>query len=123
MTLQVVLAFKLLLSDPKVKCILVNIFGGIMKCDVIAAGVVAAAKQVGDCALLEFVCLNFVFVKSVQTCLPSKDVLFYMVESLTLRELIRDSLGVAENKSRKWGLRFLYRNVPLFITLNVLRLE
>jgi len=44
---QVVLAFKLLLSDPKVKCILVNIFGGIMKCDVIAAGVVAAAKQVG----------------------------------------------------------------------------
>mmetsp|Transcript_23279 Transcript_23279/g.32154 ORF Transcript_23279/g.32154 Transcript_23279/m.32154 type:complete len:426 (+) Transcript_23279:42-1319(+) len=44
---QVVKAFKLLLSDPKVKAILVNIFGGIMKCDVIASGVVAAAKQVG----------------------------------------------------------------------------
>jgi succinyl-CoA synthetase beta subunit len=43
---QVVHAFKLLQSDPKVKAILVNIFGGIMKCDVIAAGVVAAAKQV-----------------------------------------------------------------------------
>lgn len=40
-------AFKIILSDPKVKGILVNIFGGIMKCDVIASGVVAAVKQVG----------------------------------------------------------------------------
>ena len=39
-------AFKLILSDSNVKGILVNIFGGIMKCDVIANGVVAAAKQV-----------------------------------------------------------------------------
>ena len=40
-------AFKIILSDPKVKGIFVNIFGGIMKCDVIAEGVVEAAKQVG----------------------------------------------------------------------------
>ncbi len=40
-------AFKIILSDPNVKGILVNIFGGIMKCDVIAAGVVAAVKEVG----------------------------------------------------------------------------
>ncbi|MBX5437478.1 MAG: ADP-forming succinate--CoA ligase subunit beta [Alicyclobacillaceae bacterium] len=40
-------AFKIILSDPKVRGILVNIFGGIMKCDVIANGVVAAARQVG----------------------------------------------------------------------------
>jgi succinyl-CoA synthetase beta subunit len=40
-------AFKIILRDPKVKAILVNIFGGIMKCDVIANGVVAAAKEVG----------------------------------------------------------------------------
>ncbi|MDH3975220.1 MAG: ADP-forming succinate--CoA ligase subunit beta [Deltaproteobacteria bacterium] len=39
-------AFKIILSDPKVEAILVNIFGGIMKCDVIAAGVIAAAKEV-----------------------------------------------------------------------------
>jgi succinyl-CoA synthetase beta subunit len=38
-------AFKLILSDPNVKGILVNIFGGIMRCDVIAEGVVAAAKE------------------------------------------------------------------------------
>ena len=40
-------AFKILLSDTKVKGIFVNIFGGIMKCDIIANGVVAAAKELG----------------------------------------------------------------------------
>jgi succinyl-CoA synthetase beta subunit len=40
-------AFKILLSDPHVKAVLVNIFGGIMKCDTIANGIIAAAKQVG----------------------------------------------------------------------------
>lgn len=39
-------AFKLILNDPNVKGILVNIFGGIMKCDVIAEGVIAASKEV-----------------------------------------------------------------------------
>ncbi|GAB4847784.1 hypothetical protein Ancab_026847 [Ancistrocladus abbreviatus] len=43
---QVVEAFKILTSDERVKAILVNIFGGIMKCDVIASGIVNAAKQV-----------------------------------------------------------------------------
>jgi succinyl-CoA synthetase beta subunit len=38
-------AFKIILTDPKVKAILVNIFGGIMKCDVIAEGVIAAARE------------------------------------------------------------------------------
>lgn len=45
--MQVVEAFKILTGDPQVKAILVNIFGGIMKCDVIANGIVNAAKQVG----------------------------------------------------------------------------
>ena len=40
-------AFKIITSDPKVKGILVNIFGGIMKCDIIAKGVLAAVKTVG----------------------------------------------------------------------------
>lgn len=43
---RVTTAFKIILSDPAVKGILVNIFGGIMKCDVIAQGVIAAAKEV-----------------------------------------------------------------------------
>jgi succinyl-CoA synthetase beta subunit len=44
---RVTAAFKILLSDPGVRAVLVNIFGGIMKCDVIAKGIVAAARQVG----------------------------------------------------------------------------
>ena len=43
---RVTVAFKIILSDPNVEDILVNIFGGIMRCDVIAEGVVAAAKEV-----------------------------------------------------------------------------
>ncbi len=45
-TEQVKNAFRLILADPKVKAILVNIFGGIMRCDVLAEGVVEAAKEV-----------------------------------------------------------------------------
>lgn len=44
---QVTEAFKILTDDPNVKAILVNIFGGIMKCDTIAAGIIAATKAVG----------------------------------------------------------------------------
>ncbi len=44
---QVTKAFKMILRSPKVKAIFVNIFGGIMKCDVIANGIVAAAKELG----------------------------------------------------------------------------
>jgi succinyl-CoA synthetase beta subunit len=46
-TEKVTAAFKIITSDPKVKGILVNIFGGIMKCDIIAEGVIAAVKEVG----------------------------------------------------------------------------
>ncbi len=44
---KVTAAFKIITSDPKVKGILVNIFGGIMRCDIIADGVVTAVKEVG----------------------------------------------------------------------------
>jgi succinyl-CoA synthetase beta subunit len=44
---KVAAAFKIITADPRVKGILVNIFGGIMKCDVIAEGVIAAVKEVG----------------------------------------------------------------------------
>jgi succinyl-CoA synthetase beta subunit len=44
---KVTAAFKILLADPGVKAVLVNIFGGIMKCDIIAEGIIAAAKEVG----------------------------------------------------------------------------
>ncbi len=44
---KVTAAFKIITADPKVKGILINIFGGIMRCDVIAEGVIAAVKEVG----------------------------------------------------------------------------
>ena len=44
---QVKAAFKIISADPNVQAIMVNIFGGIMKCDVIAEGVIAAVKDVG----------------------------------------------------------------------------
>jgi succinyl-CoA synthetase beta subunit len=44
---QVTAAFKIILGDPNVKGILVNIFGGIMDCDIIAQGIVAAARETG----------------------------------------------------------------------------
>ena len=40
-------AFKIILSDQKVKAILINIFGGIVKCDVVAEGIISAVKEVG----------------------------------------------------------------------------
>ena len=43
---KVTAAFKIILSDPAVEGLLVNIFGGIMKCDIIADGIVAAAREV-----------------------------------------------------------------------------
>ncbi len=46
-TEKVTAAFKIITADPKVKGILVNIFGGIMRCDTIAEGVVTAVKEVG----------------------------------------------------------------------------
>ncbi len=46
-TERVKAAFEILLSDPKVKVIFINIFGGIMKCDIIAQGVVEATKEIG----------------------------------------------------------------------------
>jgi succinyl-CoA synthetase beta subunit len=44
---QVTEAFRILLADPRVKAVLVNIFGGIMQCDIIAGAILAAFKEVG----------------------------------------------------------------------------
>ena len=44
---RVAAAFKLILSNPKVSAILINIFGGIVRCDIIAEGIIAAVKEVG----------------------------------------------------------------------------
>jgi succinyl-CoA synthetase beta subunit len=44
---KVAAAFRIITADPKVKAIFINIFGGIMQCDIIARGVIAAAEEIG----------------------------------------------------------------------------
>ena len=73
---QVVEAFKILTSDDKVKAILVNIFGGIMKCDVIASGIVNAAKQVRSASNYIRV-LTTVFILASLPCMSTICVEFY----------------------------------------------
>lgn len=63
--LQIVQAFKLLTSDKQVKALLVNIFGGIMRCDVVAQGIVNAAKEVSS------VCTRGTTIFSKQMLLPT----------------------------------------------------
>lgn len=74
---QIVQAFKLLTSDKQVKALLVNIFGGIMRCDVVAQGIVNAAKEVrcicAQCLLAHMPCcllcqLPLGQVKAVMSC-------------------------------------------------------
>lgn len=55
---QIVQAFKLLTSDKQVKALLVNIFGGIMRCDVVAQGIVNAAKEVSAFGVLVSLCCH-----------------------------------------------------------------
>jgi len=69
---QVEDAFKLITSDPKVRCILVNIFGGIMRCDVIATGIVNAAKNL-DMKVPIVVRLQGNFVNEAKEIIASSD--------------------------------------------------
>src|SRR5690606_27150565 len=84
---RVTAAFKIILSDPNVKGILINIFGGIMRCDVIAEGVVAAAREVN---------LNVPLVVRLQgtNAEPGKKIL----ERSGLTIIAADDLGEAAEK-------------------------
>lgn len=75
---QVVEAFKILTSDDKVKAILVNIFGGIMKCDVIASGIVNAAKHVSVALYVQNSCsLLFTSLRRHDACWTPVTVFYY----------------------------------------------
>merc|ERR1712093_627368 len=78
---QVTLAFELLNADPKVKAILVNIFGGIMRCDIIANGIVAAAKQI-DLRVPLVVRLEGTNVEAGKKILAESDVKVIVAEDL-----------------------------------------
>ena len=79
---QVTAAFKIILSDPNVRGILVNIFGGIMQCDVIARGIVAAAKNV-DITVPLVVRLEGTNVEAGKKILRESDVALTPADSLS----------------------------------------
>jgi len=87
---QVLEAFRILSNDPNVRCILVNIFGGIMRCDVIAMGLIAATQEL---ALKIPVVLRLQGTNVEQ----AKD----LIESSGLRIMMLDDLDMAAKKSVK----------------------
>ncbi|MGC8867133.1 MAG: ADP-forming succinate--CoA ligase subunit beta [Elusimicrobiales bacterium] len=78
---QITNAFKIILKDPKVKAVLVNIFGGIMRCDNIAKGIIEAAKNV-DIKLPVVVRLEGTNVKEGKDLLEKSGLRFYQVDNL-----------------------------------------
>ena len=87
-TEKVTEAFKIILDDPDVRAILVNIFGGIMRCDVIAEGIVAAAKTV-ELGVPLVVRLEGTNVEQGMALLESSDL------KITLAESLSDAAGKA----------------------------
>lgn len=85
---QVQKAFELLNADPNVKCILVNIFGGIMKCDIIAQGIINAAKAIG----LEKPIIIRLKGTNVEAAVK-------MIQESNLKMIVTDDLDDAANKA------------------------
>jgi succinyl-CoA synthetase beta subunit len=85
---QVQKAFELLNADPNVKCILVNIFGGIMKCDIIAQGIINAAKAIG----LEKPIIIRLKGTNVEAAVK-------LIEDSNLKMIVTDDLDDAANKA------------------------
>jgi succinyl-CoA synthetase beta subunit len=79
---RVTAAFELILSNPKVKAILVNIFGGIVRCDVIAEGIMAAVKKV-DVKVPVVVRLEGTNAKQAREMLANSGLAVTPAESLT----------------------------------------
>jgi succinyl-CoA synthetase beta subunit len=90
---QVQKAFELLNSDDKVKAILVNIFGGIMRCDVIASGIINAAKEIGIRKPI-VIRLQGTNVKEAKTMI--EDCGFKMILADDLEDAAEKAVGVAE---------------------------
>jgi succinyl-CoA synthetase beta subunit len=90
---QVQKAFELLNNDPRVKAILVNIFGGIMRCDVIATGIINAAKEIGISKPI-VVRLQGTNVKEAKILIEASG--FRMILADDLDDAAEKAVGVAE---------------------------
>jgi len=94
---QVQKAFEILNTDPNVKAILVNIFGGIMRCDVIATGIINAAKEIGIRKPL-VIRLQGTNVKEAKVLIESSG--FRMILADDLEDAAEKAVGVAEIASQ-----------------------
>lgn len=94
---QVQKAFEILNADPHVKAILVNIFGGIMRCDVIATGIINAAKEIGISKPI-VIRLQGTNVKEAKILIESSG--FRMILAEDLEDAAEKAVGVAEIASQ-----------------------
>ena len=90
---QVQKGFEILNADPKVQAILVNIFGGIMRCDVIAAGIINAAKEIGIRKPI-VIRLQGTNVNQAKTMIEGCG--FKMILAEDLEDAAKKAVGVAE---------------------------
>merc|ERR1712188_197344 len=100
---QVTEAFKLITSDPQVKAILVNIFGGIMRCDVIAQGIVNAAERL-DMQVPIVVRLQGTNVDEAKAIIASSDMKILSCDNLDEAAKLSANLSAIVNLAQKSDL-------------------
>ena len=89
-------AFRIITSDPNVKCILINIFGGIVRCDVVAGGVVSAFKNVG-LSIPVVVRLEGTNAKEANEIIASSGMGDQLLKAESLRDAAEKSVAAAAN--------------------------
>lgn len=99
---QVQKAFEILNADPKVKAILVNIFGGIMRCDVIATGILNAAKEIGISKPI-VIRLQGTNVKEAKILIEASG--FHMILAEDLEDAAEKAVGVADIVSQAQNIK------------------
>jgi succinyl-CoA synthetase beta subunit len=109
---QVQKAFEILNSDPHVKAILVNIFGGIMRCDVIATGILNAAKEIGIRKPI-VIRLQGTNVKEAKILIESSG--FHMILADDLEDAAEKAVGVAGivAQAEKIAVGVAFDGIPL----------
>ena len=95
-------AFKIILSDSNVKGILINIFGGIMRCDVLAQGVVDAAKEINLSVLMKSIRMNNrapeLIEKNIELIIPGIPIIVKEEPSTIGNETIKVEIIIQENE-------------------------
>jgi succinyl-CoA synthetase beta subunit len=106
---QVTEAFKIISSDPRVSAILVNIFGGIMRCDVIAQGIIAAANQL-DLQIPLIVRLQGTQVDAAKKLIKDSGLRMFAIDDLDLAATKAVQLSNIVAMARKADVKVKFEN-------------